>query len=67
MLCAEGFIVAHNHPSGNLEPSKADGEVHRKIEQTAKLLDITYLDNLIVSEKGYYSTIANQIIVPKLN
>lgn len=49
------IILCHNHPSGNLKPSKADEELTTKIKQAAMLLDIVVLDHIIVSEEGYYS------------
>lgn len=50
-----GFIMAHNHPSGNLKPSETDKRLFRKITQAAEFLDIQILDNLIISKEGYYS------------
>lgn len=52
---ATSIVLSHNHPSGNLMPSRADEEITRKITEAAKLLDITVLDHIIVSEEGYYS------------
>lgn len=52
---ASGFIAIHNHPSGNLEPSRADIELTEKLKQGGKILDLPMLDHLIVSERGYYS------------
>ncbi len=52
---AAGFIAIHNHPSGNLEPSRADIELTEKLKQGGKILDLPMLDHLIVSERGYYS------------
>lgn len=52
---ASGIILAHNHPSGNLMPSQCDIEVSKKINNMAKLLDITFLDNLIITQDSYYS------------
>ena len=49
------IILAHNHPSGNLCPSKYDCELTQKIKEGGKLLDVTVLDHLIVSIDGYYS------------
>lgn len=49
------LILAHNHPSGNLKPSRADIELTRKIKEGGRLLEITLLDHLIVSKEGYYS------------
>ncbi len=52
---AVGIILFHNHPSGNLQPSKADEELTKKIVQAATLFDIRILDHIIVSEYGYFS------------
>lgn len=52
---ASGFIAVHNHPSGNLEPSRADIELTEKLKQGGRILDLPMLDHLIVSERGYYS------------
>lgn len=52
---AVSIIVCHNHPSGNLRPSRADEMLTHKLKEAAQLLDITVLDHIIVSEMGYYS------------
>jgi DNA repair protein RadC len=52
---ATGLILCHNHPSGSLKPSKADGEVTNKIKEACKLMDLTLIDHFIVSQTGYYS------------
>ncbi len=52
---ATSVVLCHNHPSGNLKPSKADEELTQKIKLAARYLDITVMDHLIVSEEGYYS------------
>ncbi|MEY2586750.1 MAG: hypothetical protein RLY11_599 [Bacteroidota bacterium] len=52
---AVSIILCHNHPSGNLKPSKADQELTEKIRQAAKYFDIQVLDHIIVSNEGYYS------------
>ena len=52
---AVSLIVCHNHPSGNLRPSRADELLTQKLKEAAQLLDITVLDHIIVSEMGYYS------------
>jgi DNA repair protein RadC len=49
------IILAHNHPSSNLKPSRADEELTQKIKQGGKLLEINVLDHLILSPEGYYS------------
>jgi len=52
---ASSIIVAHNHPSGNLNPSEADRAITRKLHQIGQLLDISVLDHLIITTEGYYS------------
>jgi len=50
-----GMIIAHNHPSGNLQPSQADIDLTRKIREGGRLLDIPLLDHIILTSEGYYS------------
>lgn len=50
-----GFIICHNHPSGQLIPSRMDDQLTQKIKEGAALLDIKLIDHLIVSIEGYYS------------
>lgn len=52
---ASGIILAHNHPSGNMQPSDADISVTRKLKEAAKLMEIALLDHVIVGNKEYYS------------
>ncbi|MGK0407669.1 MAG: DNA repair protein RadC [Roseivirga sp.] len=52
---ATSIILAHNHPSGNIKASQADLNLTRKIVEGGKLLDISVLDHVIVTEKFYYS------------
>jgi DNA repair protein RadC len=52
---AVSIILCHNHPSGNLKPSRADEQFILKIKEAAKYFDISVLDHIIVSEDGYYS------------
>ncbi len=52
---ATAIILCHNHPSGNLKPSRMDEELTWKIKEAAKYFDISVLDHIIVSDEGYYS------------
>lgn len=52
---ATGIILAHNHPSGNLQPSQADINLTRKCKQAGELLEIKLLDHVIISTEGHYS------------
>lgn len=49
------LIVSHNHPSGNLKPSRQDEELTAKIKQAGAFLDIKVLDHMIVTPEAYYS------------
>lgn len=53
--CASGIILAHNHPSGELDPSREDIALTNKIKAGAELLDLKVLDHLIISIDSYYS------------
>ncbi len=59
---ATGFIIAHNHPSGNLLPSPADKQITQKIKNAASLLDLQLLDHLIIAGKNYYSFADQQLL-----
>ena len=52
---AVNLILCHNHPSGSLRPSKVDEQLTSRIRDAARLMDITVLDHIIVSDGGYYS------------
>ncbi|MEO6538668.1 MAG: DNA repair protein RadC [Ferruginibacter sp.] len=52
---ATSIVLCHNHPSGNLRPSRADEDITHKIKQAAAYLDIKVMDHIIVSEEGYFS------------
>ncbi len=52
---ATSLVLSHNHPSGNLKPSRADEELTQKIKQAASYFDIRLLDHIIVSDEGYFS------------
>jgi len=45
---AYGFILAHNHPSGDPSPSRADEAMTRRIQDAAELLQVRFLDHVIV-------------------
>ena len=52
---AAGIIIAHNHPSGTLEASRADIQVTERLKEVSKLVGIELLDHVILSKHGYYS------------
>lgn len=51
--CASGIILAHNHPSEELDPSREDVAFTNKIKAGAELLDLKVLDHLIISKDSY--------------
>ena len=59
---ATSCILVHNHPSGQLTPSKADKLVTRKIIKSGKLLDIQVLDHLIIADNNYFSFADNNLL-----
>lgn len=59
-LSATGIIIAHNHPSGNPEPSNEDIIVTKKIIQAAKLVDIIIIDHIIIGKNRYFSFLENK-------
>ena len=49
------IILAHNHPSGNMKPSRQDMEITKQVKDAARLMRITVIDHLILTDTGYYS------------
>ena len=52
---ATAIILAHNHPSGNLQPSQSDIDLTTRMKAAATFMDITIIDHLIVTDENYYS------------
>lgn len=52
---ASSIILAHNHPSGNLQPSEMDIRLTRKNKEAGLVLDLQVLDHIILTSEGYYS------------
>jgi DNA repair protein RadC len=52
---ASAIIVAHNHPSGGLTPSKEDFEITKQLKAAGETLGIKLLDHIIFNHKEYYS------------
>jgi len=59
---AVSMVVAHNHPSGNLKPSRADELLTEKLKQSAANMEIRLLDHVIVTADGYYSFADNELL-----
>jgi DNA repair protein RadC len=54
-VLACSIVLAHNHPSGNLSPSRADEELTKKIKHACNYHDIKLLDHIIISDESYFS------------
>jgi DNA repair protein RadC len=59
---ASCIVMIHNHPSGNLDPSREDKKITKKIYEGGKILDIQLIDHLIISKEGYCSFIDKGLI-----
>lgn len=57
-------VVAHNHPSGRLDPSPEDREITDRLKQAADILGIALLDHVIFSREGYYSFVEHGLMEP---
>jgi DNA repair protein RadC len=52
---AAAVIVAHNHPSGDFEPSLEDRDVTDRLKEAGKVVGIPVLDHIVFSWRGFYS------------
>ena len=52
---AAAVVIAHNHPSGNVEPSDDDKQVTIRLQKAGEILGIKVLDNIVFSDERYYS------------
>lgn len=55
IMSCNSIIVAHNHPSGDPEPSDEDKEITRQLKQAGEILNIQLLDHIILGKNGCYS------------
>jgi DNA repair protein RadC len=49
-----GFVVVHNHPSGDPSPSQADTSLTRRLVECSELLQLKFLDHVVVGTPGKY-------------
>ncbi|WP_066404409.1 JAB domain-containing protein [Flavisolibacter tropicus] len=54
LLCSS-VVIAHNHPSGNIKPTKYNEIISIKISQALRLINVELLDHFILVEDGYIS------------
>lgn len=52
---ASSILLCHNHPSGDLKPSREDIRITQKLKEAASLFDITVSDHLIIGDMAYFS------------
>ena len=57
---AASVIVAHNHPSGTMEPSRADDRITDRLREAGRILGIELLDHVIVTPHGGYYSYADE-------
>ena len=62
-VLSSGVIVAHNHPSGNLTPSKDDIELTKRLKECLRLMNITLLDHLIITPDFSHRSLAEQGLI----
>ena len=59
---ASAIIVAHNHPTGGLTPSKEDIEITAQLKSAGETLGIRLIDHIIFNHKGYYSFVEKGVL-----
>jgi DNA repair protein RadC len=63
MMNAASIIVAHNHPSGNAEPSSEDITMTKQLVEAGKILGIPLHDHIIVTEQNGYTSFAERGLI----
>lgn len=59
---ASGIVIAHNHPSGQLNPSIQDKEITAKLKTALQLFDVSLIDHLIIGDQNYFSFADNGLL-----
>jgi DNA repair protein RadC len=57
------IIIAHNHPSGSLEPSVEDIEITKRLSKVADIIGIDLIEHIIISKNGYFSFVEEGILI----
>jgi DNA repair protein RadC len=60
---ANSLILAHNHPSGNVEPSSADKQVTETLVKAGKLMDVKIIDHLIIGATGGFFSFSDASMI----
>jgi len=55
LMNCNSIIIAHNHPSGDVAPSKEDKQVYEELKKAGDILKIKVLDSIIIGINNYYS------------
>lgn len=63
LVNAKSIICAHNHPSGNLEPSAADVQVSKQLKAAGEALGIALLDSLVCGFDGRYTSLVERGLI----
>ena len=59
------FILAHNHPTGDIEPSRGDKIHAMEVQRVSEILGVTFLDDLIIGDNSYYSFLEHNDLFPR--
>ncbi|MFC1969988.1 JAB domain-containing protein, partial [Chloroflexota bacterium] len=60
MHCVYAIFV-HNHPSGDLEPSKGDAELTKRLAKVGEIIGADVLDHIVVCDRSYLSLKAKDL------
>jgi len=59
---ASSIVLLHNHPSGNIKPSKEDIRLTQKVKEACEFMDVNLLDHIIIANKNYLSFIDEGLV-----
>jgi len=62
---ATAVIVAHNHPSGSVEPSPEDRDITIRLAEAGQIIGIEVLDHLIITKRGFFSFLEHGLMEAK--
>jgi DNA repair protein RadC len=60
---ASGVILAHNHPTGNLNPSESDIKITKQVKEAIKVFDCELIDHLIITPENNYFSFADERVI----
>jgi DNA repair protein RadC len=61
-VSANSFILVHNHPSGNVEPSANDLAFTKKMKKVGELMGVRLIDHLIIGDQSYWSAAEKRVL-----